>query len=767
MMMKRIVLLLAIMVSYIMAEPPMQQGNVKGSIYDAESQEALAGVNVLILNTNIGIASDVNGEFVFHNIKTGKTILSVSMIGYKPQKIEVEVKADELTEIEVSMEKTLLTMGSVVVTGTGTPHLLEDAPVKTNLVTRLAIEQKKAVNLAEALDFQPGVNVENDCQNCNFSQVRILGMDGKYSQVLIDGDPVVSSLAGVYGLEQFPSEMLERLEIIKGGGSALYGGGAVAGVINLITRRPIVDQTRINISNSIIDNSSNDIHVGLSTEMVSSKGNSGAYIFASARKREHYDRNDDNYSELGDLQNESLGFNWFYSPIKEGELSTHLHRIHETRRGGNKFSLPYHDADIAEALEHWKWGGTVKWQHRMNALFDYKLYYSFALTDRKSYYGGLGEGTTHADTVAALGAYGTTKNPLQVFGVSANYMLGNHLISNGLQFSQDKVEDKSTSNALYYIDEKFTNIGYYIQDNMHLGSEKQLELVVGARVDKHSELDDLIISPRLNVKYNLTDKYVIRAGYSTGFKAPQTYDEDLHICGLGGEQKVIRNSSDLKEETSQSMTASLDYNGYVGNVGVMYGVTGYYTKITDVFTEEFVRSETGLDLWERVNGSGATITGLELELGLQPTSKIEIVGGLSLSEGKYEDELEDWGTKNFLRTPKISGNISVESKITKALSVNLRAKFMGKADVPHEIAVEGQDEPDMKLEESESYTRLDLMVNYKLLMLKDFNTTFTFGVRNITDTYQNDLDAGVDRDPAYVYGPSLPRTLMFSLETNF
>ena len=237
-------------------------------------------------------------------------------------------------------------------------------------------------------------------------------MDGIYSQILIDGDPVVSSLAGVYGLEHYPAEMLDRLEITKGGGSSLYGGGAIAGVINMITRRPVVEQARIKYSHGITENGTNDVHVGISSEIVSTNGKSGAYLFASTRNREHYDRNGDSYSELGEIKSESLGFNWFYTPFQDGKLSTHFHRIHETRRGGNKFSLPNHDADISESLEHWKYGGTVKWKHQISPLLDYKVFYSFAHTDRKSYYGGLGGGTSRSDSIATLQALWNYKKPI-------------------------------------------------------------------------------------------------------------------------------------------------------------------------------------------------------------------------------------------------------------------------------------------------------------------------------------------------------------------
>ena len=556
--MKKYILSFLIIIATItiaLAEPIVQQGTIKGIIIDVETGDPLIGANVMISHTNIGTATKIDGTFELPRVPIREKSLTVSMMGYKAKRKEIKLTGNATINVTIELEKTLLKLGSVVVTGTGTPHTIQEAPVKTKLISRLELEQRKVMNAAEALDFQPGINVENNCQNCNFSQVRIMGLDGKYSQILVDGDPVVSSLAGVYGLEHYPAEMLDRIEVIKGGGSSLYGGGAIAGVINMITRRPVVEQARIKYSHGVTNEGTYDIHTGITSEMVSNSGKSGAYLFASTRQREEYDRNGDSFSELGQIKNESLGFNWFYTPIEKGEFSTHFHRIHEFRRGGDKFDKPNHDADISESLEHWKYGGTVKWKHQITPFFDYKTFYSFALTDRKSYYGGLGGGRTKADSSAAANAYGTSKNPLSVMGVTANYLLGNHLLTAGFQHSEDQIIDEATSNNKFDIDETYTNTGLFVQDNMHFGDHEKLEFVIGARFDKHSEINDMIISPRLNIKYEIIEELVFRTGFTTGFKAPQVYDEDLHIAVLGGDEVVIRNSIDLAEEHSNSNLA--------------------------------------------------------------------------------------------------------------------------------------------------------------------------------------------------------------------
>jgi outer membrane receptor for ferrienterochelin and colicins len=737
---------------------------INGKIIDISSNKPLAGVNVFLEHTTVGAATNVNGEYRIILAPAGEHHLIASIIGYKTEHRIINIKAGESKTINFELQPTILEMGAIVVTGTATPHIYEDMPVKTEIIPRSIIEQKQVMNLAQALSLQTGVRVENNCTNCNFSQVRILGLDGKYSQILIDGDPVVSSLAGVYGLEHFPEEMIDQIEIVKGGGSSLYGGGSVAGIVNLITRRPLMNQVRLKFLGNSVAGSS-DQHIGAVAEMVNYGGTSGAYVFGSFRKRNPMDYNDDGFSELGDLTNESIGFNWHYKPIKTGEVMADFHRIHEERRGGNKFDLPPHEADIAEWIEHWRWGGTVRWQHRPNPFFDYKFYYSFAIENRKSYYGGL-HGDTPEDRLEALKFYGKTDNPLHISGAQLNYQLRGHLLTGGLQYTHDKLKDETSAETIYHIDDIYTDFGVFMQDDFYFLADK-LEFVIGARMDRHSEINSWIFSPRINGKLNLGNGFTLRSAFTTGFKPPQTYDEDLHLCGVEGDQRVIRNSANLKEEKSNSISGGIDFHSNYNNIPIMFAIIGFYTKINNVFTEQFVSKEGVIERWERVNGEGAQVKGVEFDLGIRPISLLELRGGLTYKKNEYDKPLQDFGTKNFLRTPDIYGHLRFSLDMTSRINIFAIGNFTGKADVPHEIAIAGQEDPELVLKKSDNFFEIDLGLSYRLPLSNDIGAKFSIGIKNLTDSYQNDLDVGVNRDPAYFYGPTLPRTVYAGFETSF
>ena len=741
-------------------------GTIYGTVIDTETKDPLPGANVYVEHTTIGAAADENGEYIIQKVPVGRLRIVATMMGYRREHRVISVIPGQRLRVDFELESSILEMGAVVVTGTSTPHLVEDMPVRTEVIPRRVIERKQASNLAEALSFHTGIRVENNCQNCNFTQVRILGMDGKYSQILIDGDPVVSSLAGVYGLEHFPEEMVDQIEIVKGGGSSLYGGGAVAGVINMITRRPLMDQVRVEYINNIVGVET-DQRLGAVAETVNQAGTSGAYVFGSFRKRNPYDHNGDGFSELGELKNESIGFKWYYKPIDAGEMLMSFHRIHEERRGGSQFDRPVHEAEIAEWQEHWRSGGTVRWEHRPSVLFDYRIYYSFSFMNRKSYYGGLG-GDTDQDRLAALAFYGGTENPLQIGGLQANYRLGNHLFTGGIQHTRDKLKDETAAETAYFVDALYTNTGLFIQDNLHFGSEEQVEFVVGIRMDKHSELEHWIPSPRINGKFQVTDGLTLRSAYTTGFKPPQTYDEDLHLCGVEGDQRVIRNATDLKEERSHSLSLGIEYQGFApGKLPLMVSLTGFMTRLKDAFNERFVSKQGIIERWERFNSGGADVKGIELDMGIQPSSCIEIRTGFTYKKNKYDQLLENFDTHNFLRTPDLTGNLQLNINPTERFNLYIAGNFIGKADVPHEVAVEDQEAPYLILERSNSFVEIDFGLSYRLPLNNGLNTEFNLGVRNVLDAYQEDLDVGPDRDPAYIYGPIRPRTIYAGFETAF
>ena len=160
--------------------------------------------------------------------------MEVSAVGYKTVSRKVTLRKGKTLEENFEIEEDLIALDGVVVSANRSETTRRMAPTLVNVMDVKVFENTNSSTLSQGLNFQPGVRVENNCQNCGFQQVRINGLDGPYTQILIDSRPIFSALAGVYGLEQIPANMIERVEVMRGGGSALFGSSAIAGTINII-----------------------------------------------------------------------------------------------------------------------------------------------------------------------------------------------------------------------------------------------------------------------------------------------------------------------------------------------------------------------------------------------------------------------------------------------------------------------------------------------------------------------------------------------------
>ena len=225
--------------------------------------------------------------------------------------------------------------------------------------------------------------------------------------------------------------------------------------------------------------------------------------------------------------------------------------------------------------------------------------------------------------------------------------------------------------------------------------------------------------------------------------------------------------ADLKPEKSYSFSGGFEFQNVVDEIPIMIGLTGFITTLKDAFTEEFVSKTGNIERWERVNGSGAYVRGIEFDLGIRPLPCAEFRGGLTYKRSEYEEVLEDWNTRNFLRTPNFYGNIWMSLELSSNITFYSFVNYTGKADVPHEVVVEGQEDPLLILERSDSFLEIDFGLTICIPLITGVNSKFNVGIKNITNIYQKDLDIGPGRDPAYVYGPIRPRTMYVSFETVF
>lgn len=703
---------------------------------------------ILIPELGISVESDDSGQYEFSQIPPGKHHLEVYADGYMDYASDpLDFDRDRIDYAIILFDKI---EKEIVVTATRTPKLYSETPVKTEIITTTDIQQRVAVNLAEALTQTTGVRVENDCQNCNFTQVRINGLEGKYTQILIDSSPVVSAMTGVYGLEQIPAEMLDHIEIVKGGGSALYGGNAVAGVINVITKEPQEAKTTLKLLQESISSKSYT-NLSFHSSLLSKDLNTKAFLFASYQKRDPVDLNSDSFSELGTISNTSFGLN-FYNDFQKlrGKVKLGFFRIFEERRGGDLFDQPPHEANTAEWIKTDQLGLSLEWNHSLTGKLHYNLSFSLVDAKRNTYYG------SHQDP----NAYGITKNPLLFGNTQFNWQVGGHVFSLGFQYKRDKIKDIATGYDRTIM-ETYEETGFFVQDDFKIS--KTFTLLTGLRINKHTVLERAILTPRLSFLLNASKNLTIRTSFSTGFRAPQVFDEDLHITQVGGEGMLILNSADLKEERSSSLSTGFDYGKQIGRNLIQFSLEGFCTWLANTFILHEISRIENARILERINGSGARVYGFSFELGIRLGPQLSLASGWTIQRSELDEPEPNFNTREFFRTPHLYGFGGLSYKNKKFANADIMLEYTGSMKAPHYA---GYIETD-RLETTDPFWVLNIKLQRLFHVSKNCTLNVFAGGYNLPNSYQKDLDKGVDRDSGYVYGPAKPRTFYAGLDFSF
>lgn len=741
------------------AELRKSDANIVGHILDKNTKEHLSYITVALKGTTIGTVTDATGHYFLKNLSEGEFMLEVSSIGYKTVTRKVVMKKGKTLEEDFEIEEDAVALDGVVVSANRSETTRRLAPTLVNVVDLKLFEQTNSTTLAQGLSFQPGVRVESNCQNCGFQQVRINGLDGPYTQILLDSRPIFSALSGVYGIEQIPASMIERVEVMRGGGSALFGSSAIAGTINIITKEPIRNSGMLSHTLTGIGGNAFDNSTSLNASLVTDDQRAGLYIFGQNRHRAAYDHDDDGYSEIPKLHGQTVGFRSYLKTSLYSKLTFEYHHMEEFRRGGDLLNRPPHEANIAEQVEHSINGGGLKFdyfspdeKHRFN------VFASAQHIDRNSYYGG-GQDPN---------AYGKTDDLNWMAGSQYIYSFGKCIfmpsdLTVGIEFNQDKLKDNMWGyNRLV---NQTVKIGSAFLQNEW--KNDKWGILIGGRLDKHNLIDNIIFSPRANLRFNPNEDINFRLSYSSGFRAPQAFDEDLHIENVGGSVAMIKLSDNLKEERSQSFSASADVYQRFGDFQVNFLVEGFFTKLNDVFALTDAEEENGILTRVRYNAPGARVMGLTLEGKLAYRNLFQFQAGLTLQQSHY-DEAHEWNpeapkVKKMMRTPNTYGYFTATYTPIKPLSVTLSGTYTGSMLVPHEAGVIEKPVAVM----TKKFADIGLKAAYDFKLYKSINLQVNAGVQNIFNSYQNDFDKGPDRDSGYIYGPSLPRSFFAGVKISY
>ncbi len=759
--------------------PNSTDANIYGHIVTVDGNEHLPFATITLKGTTIGTTTDETGHYKLINLPEGTYTLKAAYLGFRPKEVIVSVKKGESIEVNFELEEDAIGLNEVVITGNRNETNRREAITIVNTISAKTFSITQSNTLSEGLNFSPGIRMEDNCQNCGFSQVRMNGMEGPYSQILINSRPIFSGLAGVYGLELIPANMIERVEVIRGGGSALYGSNAIAGTINLILKDPITNSYEIGFSSNSIGfgasdaDPAQDYMANFNTSLVSSDNKTGMALYGSYRNREPFDSNKDDFSEIAMLKNVTIGSRVFHRFSSRNKLALDFFSINEKRRGGDRFGYPLHESNTAEAVEHQITTAALTYEQFFRRADKLSIYASGQSVNRDSYYGAN----------QSLSDYGTTKDFSYTIGAQydinfshSNLIIGaenigTHLkdmklgytdLNNPIYNPSDSTYSYNHTENTLVSDQSINTTGIFAQ---YEWTYKKVKLVGGARFDRywiinHAELNNNkegnVVSPRISAKYQITHDLSLRATYSQGYRSPQIFDEDLHIETSGSRKVLHRNSPNLKQETSNSFMVSTDYTKEFKKWYFNFLVEGFRTRLNNPFANEYGEPDAnGTVIYTRVNAEGgATVQGINLELNIAPCRTMALKSGFTVQSSQY-DEVQEFNENRFFRTPSNYGYLTFDWQPDKKFGMSATGNYSGEMLIPYFGLNAATNEGELR--KSKSFFDMGIKVHYQM-KINGASIQFYAGVKNIFNSYQTDFDSGIDRDPGYVYGPMTPRT---------
>lgn len=757
---------------------------IEGKVIDALTKEPLSFCTVVVLDTSLGGVTDNDGSFTINNVPSQTPTLRVSFVGYATQ----ELKVKEGKPTIIALQPTSINMEEVVVSANRAETRRSVAPVLVNVTDQKLFNVTNSVTVDQALKFNPGIRVEDNCQNCGFNQVRINGLDGSYSQIVINSRSIFSALAGVYALEMFPTSMIDRIEVVRGGGSALYGSSAIGGTVNILTKAPRRNMAEASYTlSSMQDNWGKPAHdVGLFASVVDDSQLAGISIFGKMKSQPGMDlkrpgsllpNGKDGFTDLPQLFSSTIGTSAYYSASPTARITLDYFFTQENRRGGDRLELPEHEAQIAESLRYRIHTGILQFNKN---LFDgdgfLSIFAAGSHTSRNSYYGGGDlqftnvKDKTKKEIELALGAYGFTKDLTTQSGVQYVHKFDKLLfmpseLNLGIEHQYNKLNDNSgyrpekinqtvnTTSAFLQNEWKTDEFGFLLG-----GRYDYVQLNPGVADQPIKKLS--IFTPRATLRYNPIENLHLRTSYGEGFRAPQFFDEELHVAFAGGEGKPRTLSPNLKEERSRSVNLSADFYHRIGDYHFNIMGEGFYTHLKDKFNAE----DRGKTL-EVVNASSVRVYGVNMELRSSYRNLLSLDLGFTLQRSLF-DKAENVGidgidSREVMRTPNSYGYFVFNWTPDHHFSITLSGDYTGKMYVPHEAGEKIGDYitiPEGKLEQSNRFFTLGTKATYAI-HVENSMLEFSLGANNLFNSYQKDFDEGPNRASSYIYGPKQPRSI--------
>lgn len=636
-----------------------QTSTLKGVVTDGKNPVPAASVTIPALT--LFTSADNDGNYELKGISAGTYEVIYSSVGMKTVRRKITF-AGRPVEVNVILEEEGQSLEEVVITGTMKEVSRTESPIPVEIITSKLFKKNPTATLFEAVGMVNGVQPQLNCAVCNTGDIHINGMEGPYTMILIDGMPIVSALSTVYGLNGIPNSIVDRIEVVKGPGSSLYGSEAMGGIINVVTKSPLKAPV---LSADVFFTSWGDVNMDAAVRLKAGKatGLLGVNYFIFKEKHDH---NGDNFTDVT-LQDRISIFNKWNFERKDNRITSIAGRyVYEDRWGGelqwNK-SLRGSDQVYGESI----------YTRRAELIGLYQLpvgekiftQYSYNWHDQNSWYG-----TTPYMANQQVGFIQTYWD--KQFGEKHNFLLGAAL---RYTLYDDNTPATAFVNGDNHPSEKVLP-GLFIQDEWTI-SEKH-KLLGGYRYD-HDNDHGSVHSPRVAYKFSPNANNTVRASFGTGFRVVNLFTED-HAALTGAREVVIE--EELKPERSYNMNLNYVLKIPTESFFLGFDITGFYSYFTNKIVGDFDTDPNKI-IYDNLRGH-AISRGISLNTDVTFTFPLKILAGISYMD-VYQKEEDSQGILRKsvqLHAPKWSGNFVVSYSLPHNVTADFTGNFYGPMRLP-------------------------------------------------------------------------------------
>ena len=709
---------------------------IKGSVNSDFGSLSYASAS--ILDSDLGVISDENGEFVLQvNLSIHKTLF-VSFLGHISQKISLKNPSLDLNNLKIILEEDINGLNEVVVTGSLREEYVTESPVKVNVITSKKINSflpSAGANITEIVQLVNGAQEVIACGVCYTNSISINGLEGPYTSVLLDGIPMYGNLASVYGLNGIPNMIIDRLEIVKGPSSTLFGSEAVAGVINIITKNP-KDQPFLALDAQGTSHKESFVNLALTPNI----GKSYGYFGVNWDRKSNYDDyNNDGFGDDINLTRVSIFNKWNFHRQSKKEFIISARYYFEDRRNGVKEYLSNNNykkirGDIliyGESIYTNRFELFGKYEFAFTDGFE--VNYSFSKHDQNSYYGSDYYQANQDIFFAQFTLDRNHRNHDLLFGAS---------IKNNL-YDDNTIATESIVNGTIINNNSNQLVpGLLIQDQ-YKPSDK-ISIIGGLRVD-HFNQHGFIYAPSFHIKYNPGEWLSFRLNTGTGFRLVNLFTED-HAFITG--QREVKILEELKPEESKSLIFNANYiytglNGS-GNIDLDLFYTYFSNKIIPNYdNQNFIIYENSDGHAYSKGISGALNHTFLNGVAFSLTFNHQIV--------RYSDiENNKESFFDMEHSPKWSGGFNLKIPINKKWSINSSSNYVGVMQLPtvYEMNDNGEISSIARPTKSKPFSIHNINVNG---IFKNKNEIY-FGMLNVFNFRQKETPLVGYNDPNYQKG---------------